>query len=167
MTNTVKIDQRQLDAILRKLKTIDRASDALRDPMQKSLALLWDEIASDPPRKNPEAFKRYATPAQKRAYWAKVGEAKKKGHSIHREGIGYVRTTMLGKQWTMWISRTTQGLRGKLGTVTPYAPYVQSDDAQQLFHKVTGWKTDKQVVERNAGKIQDIFQRAIKRILER
>jgi len=113
---SVKIEG--LEEVTRKLESLNRPGIFQR-PMQQALQHIQRKIAR-PPRKAQGAFSRHATPAQRRAYWARVNS----GEIQHREGVGYVRTNMLRDSWTSRVEN--QGRRGVIGTNIPYAPYVQS-----------------------------------------
>ena len=137
-TMTVKIEG--LDAIVKKIDSLGK-SGVMKRPMTKSISHIHDLIAKAP-RKKPGAFSALAKPAQKRAFWARVGS----GEINFREGIGYVRSNVLVNKWTSKVSG--DGRRGEVGTNVPYAPLVQSDARQQLFHKASGWPTVEQVVKK-------------------
>lgn len=54
----------------------------------------------------------------------------------------------LGQSWTTQASNG--GFTQTVGTRAPYAPLVHSARKQTRFHKVTGWKTDEQIVKEQA-----------------
>jgi hypothetical protein len=74
----------------------------------------------------------------------------------------YVRTGTLGRRWTIApIERSADGLRGKIGNNTLYAPFVQSEQWQVKTHRRTGWRTDAQAVRENEAAIVADFQAAV------
>ena len=162
---------RGLEALNRKLKTLEQFQRKMKEPTQQSLILLQDYIATAP-RKKKGAFTAMATDGQRRAYWAKVSAAKKAGHPIHREGVGYVRSDTMSRGWTdgnsIKISTTSNGIRGELGNVKAkaYGTYVQGSQ-QQPFHKASGWRTIDETVEKNEKKIMKFYDDVTKRELNK
>lgn len=77
----------------------------------------------------------------------------------------YVRTGTLGRRWTIKIIESGDGLTGKVGNNTKYAPVVQSHRFQAGIHRGR-WQTDVQVVLRNQSAIVEDFRRAIRRVIE-
>ncbi len=74
----------------------------------------------------------------------------------------YVRTGTLGRRWTVApIDRTVDGMTGKIGNNTAYAPFVQSEQLQVKTHRRTGWRTDEQAVRENQAAIVADFQQAV------
>ncbi len=84
----------------------------------------------------------------------------------------YRRTGTLGRKWTTKVTKTHEGLTGKVGNNTYYAPYVQHDrfkfpkPHQTLKHLETGWITDAQAIEKEATSIIVDFTRIIKRVID-
>lgn len=81
---------------------------------------------------------RWASEAQRRAYWAK------------RRGLGpYVRQSdsFSERLGPSWATETRGQFDALVGTRVSYAPWVQSADRQQPMHAATGWKTDAEAVE--------------------
>jgi hypothetical protein len=74
----------------------------------------------------------------------------------------YVRTGTLGRRWTVApVDRTVDGISGKIGNNTAYAPFVQSEQLQVRTHRRTGWRTDAQAVRENEAAIVADFQQAV------
>lgn len=149
-----------LDALSRKLQSLEQFQRTMRAPMEAAVSVVRRDIAQVP-RKSKGAFTRYATAAQKRAYWAQV----RKG-TIGHDSNGYVRTNALRNRWTSEVQTTTGGVRGVVGNNEPHAVFVQGD-RQQKFHAVSGWRKADKVVKYNRDKVQRIFQRAISRELNK
>jgi len=78
----------------------------------------------------------------------------------------YRRTGTLGRRWTTQVRRIANGLRGKVGNNTSYAPWVQSWNFQAWMHQGR-WQTDAEVLEENTRNIVDDFQATIRKVLER
>lgn len=117
---------------------LDRAQalETLRAPMQRSLYRLQRDMADYP----------LVPPAS-----------------------NYQRTGTLGRRWTTsqpQINRTMDGLQGRIGNVTEYAPFVQSRQFQRPVFRRIGWQTDEQVLERNLDDIQRDFEQAIRDALK-
>jgi len=83
----------------------------------------------------------------------------KPAHSTYR------RTTRLGSSWTTRIIQLANGIRGEVGNITPYAPWVQEWRRQRGFHKATGWITDRTAIKKVTPRINAIFKRTIDREL--
>ena len=157
----VTIDQAALQRIERKLGTMLEFSKRARVPMEKSTALLQDEL-QDYPKKDPNAFSKMATDAQRRAYFAKMSDAQKKSGNW-----GYRRTKTLGRSWTTKITNVFGGIRGAVGTNNPYAKWVQQFSSQQPFHRASGWVHEVQVIRRKKNEIKQIWTQWIRRELSR
>ena len=98
-----------LDRLQRKLKTLEEFQRKLKPPMEESVALVHDYIATAP-RKVAGAFSALATDKQRKAYWARV----RSGEADHREGIGYVRSGN-AMAWTTQVKTSSKGVQGKIG----------------------------------------------------
>jgi hypothetical protein len=85
----------------------------------------------------------------------------KPAHSTYR------RTGTLGRRWTSKVENHYQGVTGKVGNVTSYAPFVQSAERQAWFHRAAGWKTDKTVTANQEDAIRRVFEDAINRELRK
>jgi hypothetical protein len=157
----ITIDQAALARIERKLNTMLEFSKRARVPMEKSTALIQDEL-QDYPKKDPNAFSKMATDKQRRAYFAKMSDAQKKSGNW-----GYRRTKTLGRSWTTKITNVFGGIRGEVGTNNPYAKWVQQFSSQQPFHRASGWVHEVQVIRRKKNDIHRIWARWIKRELSR
>jgi len=81
-------------------------------------------------------------------------------------GSQYIRTGTLGRRWTTEVKRIGNEVRGKVGNVTIYAPFVQSERFQASIHRGR-WQTDERVLRDNARRITALFQRAVDRALAR
>jgi hypothetical protein len=86
-------------------------------------------------------------------------------YPAQRPGSSYVRTGTLGRRWTVKISRRSDGVEGRVGNNTVYAPFVQSHRFQARIHRGR-WQTDAKVVDKNRQAIVADFERAIKQALK-
>ena len=150
-----------LDAVAHRLKTIDDIALHLGPPMDKSLKHLQRRLGRTV-RKSPGAFSRLATPAQKRAYWAKV----RADEITHLPNSGYRRTNTIGRKLTTKITRHANGMTGELADNAPGAIYVIGE-RQQPFHKESGWPQIDDVAAKEAKAIQGYFDDAIRNLLRR
>lgn len=148
-----------LDKVLTKLKTIEELNRHMTPPMNQALGHLKRRMARYP-QKAAGAFSAMATPAQKRAYWAKVrsGEI-----STGKDG-GYRRSGTTGRKWSHRIKTRGSGLLGELTNNAPGAIFVQGN-RQQPFHKASGWPQVDEVADKEAKAVQGYFDAAIKRII--
>ena len=150
-----------LDRLQRKLKTLEEFQRKLKPPMEESVALVHDYIATAP-RKAAGAFSAMATDKQRKAYWARV----RSGEADHREGIGYVRSGS-AKAWTTQVKTSSKGVQGKVGNVKDSQRWAQSREHQQPFHKASGWRTVEDAIEKNTDKIQQKFDKVVERELSK
>lgn len=68
--------------------------------------------------------------------------------------VPYRRTRTLGRQWTTKVEYINGGVVGTVGTITPYAPYVQGREKQSLMH-AGRWATAEETLDTMAA---DIFE---------
>jgi len=78
----------------------------------------------------------------------------------------YRRTGTLGRRWTTDVERIGDTVRGKVGNVTEYAPFVQAEKFQAAIHRGR-WQTDERVLRDNTKRITALFQRAVDKALAR
>jgi hypothetical protein len=158
MTVTIQ----NLEAVRKKIDNIERFRQWAAAPMIKTMSLIHDDIAQYKPKAK-GAFSSMATQRQKRAYWARV----RSGQINHSEGTGYVRTGTLGRKWTTETRPTADGVRGIIGNNAAYAPFVQSAQRQQPFHKATGFQTDEGAVNKTAAARQRVWRAAVAELLSK
>ena len=161
-----------LEALTRKLKTLENFQRKMKPPMDKSVAIVvrwWGRK----PRKKAGAFSAMASRRQQIAYWAKVSAAAKAGTPIH-DAHGYMRSNQivnsLSGNSSMSLTKVTtsgSGVRGIIGTNAPGAEFVIGSERQQRFHAASGWRTDEQAIEEKADDIQKLFDAVVKRELNR
>lgn len=154
---TIKIEG--MDKVLKKLKTVEELHKHMTPPMNQALGHLQRRLARYP-QKAEGAFSAMATPAQKRAYWAKV----RSGEISTMKGGGYRRSGTIGRKWSHRIRTRGSGMIGELTNNAPGAIFVQGD-RQQPFHKASGWPQVDDVAAKEAKAVQGYFDAAIKRII--
>lgn len=75
--------------------------------------------------------------------------------------VRYVRTGTLGRSWTEKVDLILDGVEGRVGNRTRYAPDVQHKGTQRLIFKRIGWPTDEDVLKQELSAIIKDFQKAI------
>lgn len=147
-----------LDKALRKLRRL--GPDAYRPAMAEGGAHLKNVMAQYPPRRyGPQPAKT----SKQRAFlfWAIA-------NGIIQ--VPYVRgsspgSQTLGKRWT--VAERDNGLTAVVGNNAGYARLVHSATEQTEYHRLTGWKTDQQVVEEEAPRVKEILTRHIQQAIRR
>lgn len=81
-------------------------------------------------------------------------------------GSSYIRTDILKNQWTSEVTTNHNGLTGKVGNATKYAPWVQSSRFQAGIHRGR-WRTDENAIDENEDAIIRDFQKAITKALSK
>ena len=150
-----------LDALQRKLKTLENFQRKLKTPMNKSVKLVHKYWGAKP-RKKKGAFSAMATPGQRRAYWARVGSG-----DIEHGKFGYKRTNQIVNSLETRVNMHSNGVKGVVGTNAPGARYVIGSKQQQPFHKASGWRTNEEVIEAKLDEINALFDKVVKRELNR
>lgn len=115
---------------------------------------LQGKAATYPPERHaPQGF---TSDAQRRGFFARLrsGEIQ----------VPYVRgfaptSENLGQRWT--VEERDDGLTQVVGNNATYAPLVQGAGRQTLYHKVTGWKTDEQILAEEGPRVQEIVNAQI------
>ena len=149
-----------LDRIAHKLRTVEQIAMTLGPPMQQSMMHLQRRLGHYP-RKDPTAFKRLATPRQKRAYWARVRDKK----ITHDKRTGYRREGTLKRKWSYKVHTSNTFVIGSLTNGAGHGQYVQGEQ-RQPFHAASGWPTVDAVAEKEGKAVQRYFDVAIKRAVD-
>lgn len=71
----------------------------------------------------------------------------------------------LGRRWT--VEDRDKGLTVAIGNNASYVRWVHDAELQSEYHKLTGWKTDKQVAEEEAREVKEILARHIRAAIDR
>ena len=145
----------------RKLKTLEKFQTKMIPPTNQGLAVLFDDLNKVPVKKK-GAFSRLATPAQKRAFWARV----RSGQINFREGVGYVRSNTLPQGWRQKVARVATGVRGVLDNPVKYGQFVQGE-RQQPFHAASKWRKRSQAIKDNSKKVLGFYQAVVRRELNK
>ena len=88
---------------------------------------------------------------------------KMKAYPPARPESRYQRTRTLANRWDVTSKRDQATVLNR----TPYSPYVQGDDTQAWFHKLTGWQTLKATAKANINEMVALLKKQVDRILER
>ena len=112
------------------------------------------------PAHTPRPQAPYWSAKQRRGFFALL----KKGEIEvpYRRGMSS-KSQKLGQSWTN--EARNGGLTQVIGTAVHYAPRVQSAAKQTQYHKVTGWKTEKQVIEEEANNVNRIVNQYVQKDL--
>lgn len=158
------IEIKGVDQLIRKMGRVEGVK-VLVAPMKRATIRIQKDIADYDNSPKPAsgewaAWVNSHSPAKARqirgAYFAKVKEL----------GRHPGRTGTLGKKWTVKVSRSANGVTGKVGNNTEYAPFVQSKRFQARLHSKR-WQTDESVVQRNRNAIVADFEREIRNALNK
>lgn len=141
----ISITVEGVDRVMRKLGALE-GTRVLERPMQQSVRILERDMKEYPPKR---AGSRYV---RGRGMMNADGVVKR------------ITSEKLGSQWTARVTIDTSGVRGRVGNITSYAPFVQSRQFQAAVHRGR-WQTDYTVIMRRRGEIVDRFQAAIRRAL--
>lgn len=107
----------------------------LEAPISRSVLRMQQALQKYPPPIAPGHWRANTSPAQRRAFFAKLRRGEVSGH----------RTGNLGRGWTATMRRKWGGLEGKVSNQVPYAMWVQADATQSRFHR-NRWQTDRAVL---------------------
>ncbi len=88
-------------------------------------------------------------------------QARMAQYPAQRVNSTYRRTGTLGRKWASKVDQAGNGLRGRVGNNTEYAPLVQSRRFQSRVHRGLWINTDEYVVQTEAANIQRDFKQAI------
>jgi hypothetical protein len=72
----------------------------------------------------------------------------------------------LGKRWTTDVTTNGGNVRGTLGNVVSYGPYVHDAEQQAGFHAARGALTDVQVLADEEGWITTEFERTVQAVCD-
>jgi len=119
--------------------------------MKRSMLRFEDSI-TEYPNKKPGVFTRLATPAQRRAFWAKVssGEARVGAN-------GYVRTNRTKSGWTVTAGSNKAVLTNRL----LHSRFVHGDRSQATFNRFTGFQTASRWERDNARFITRVIEEEV------
>ena len=76
--------------------------------------------------------------------------------------VPYGRTGDLGRQWTKRVRRVAGGIRGVIGSDTPYAKWVINEPSQAQIHRGR-WYTVQKVAEQQADAVKRFIEQALAR----
>ena len=124
----------------------------LKETLKPFMVQQRGKVRKISPKKKAGAFTRLATPAQKRAFWAKHPEAR---------GVGYRRTGKTAQAWELIERGNGFILKNK----SEGAFWVYDSKGQQPFLKESGWPTDNQIAEELAKEGQEFLTDALEKIL--
>jgi len=82
-----------------------------------------------------------------------------------RAGSNYRRTGTLGRRWTTKVTKQADGVEGRVGNVTEYAPFVQSARFQRPPFRGR-WQTDEKVLNEELPAIRRDFEQVVDEALK-
>ena len=151
MTASIRIEG--MERIQKKLDSM--ANQAyMEGAMTAAVTIIHTDIAQYPDATEAN------NPANKRWYERGYGSRYRR-----KDGsIGGKRTSQtLGRRWTKAVQN--RGTRGVVGNNATYAPYVQDAERQAAAHTAHGWDTIQAVVGRQKGRVVQLLQAAIHKVL--
>ena len=149
-----------LEAVVKKLGSI-AARDALKPAMGRSLARLQAGLVKYPPRPEPGGgWVSRMTPKARGWFFANL-----RAGTI---GVPYKRTMKLGQGWTNKIEHVggPLGMKGIVGNVRNYGPFVQDEPRQHPIHKGR-WPTVQSVAKAEKSRIVKDFRDEIHRLVNK
>jgi len=162
MTDGIEIKITGVNAI-RSLLNPDLAMRGVKEGIKKATAHVQDNIAQYPPspKGRPQFPNGFKTLRQQRYFfWAL-----RHGEIVVPYPRGEPPSETLGRKWTTKI--TDGGLTGVVGNNASYAQWVQSGKKQSRYHKLTGWKTDAQIIKSEAAMVNDIVNKELESVFLR
>ena len=129
------IEIRGVDQLIKKLGSVT-GNSILVPPMKRSVDMLLKDIRPYPEERPGQTYQRGKDPRSER----------------------------LRTRWTTKVSRSANGVIGKIGNNASYAPWVQSHQFQAWMHRGR-WQTDLVVIDKNRAAIVRDFERAIYRAM--
>ena len=157
--------QTKIDGVERlaaKLKDLETMQRELM-PVMAEAGKLVEKLGRDQPPKKQGAFSQFATPGQRRAYWAKVG----RGEAQHSESSGYVRSGKSAKAWESNVYHLTNGVRVEIVNDVGYAPWLHGNQNRQRFHAASGFLKEFEMVNRVSEPVLKLTQQAVWRKLNK
>lgn len=128
------------------LDNVKRATD-------NSLAFAQNFIAKYPPKSSGKRMVFQSEKQRRWFFWAlRSGQIE----------VPYRRSGTLGKSWTTDVRATSENIRGVLGTIRPYAQYVQDEELQAQMHK-GHWPTVQMLLRAPAARMKQFYEQAIEK----
>lgn len=157
---TIQVDDRAMDKVIAKMKTLDNIMVAMAPDMRDIQDMLFKD-AREQPRKAAGAFTKLATPGQRKAYWAKVksGEARNGPN-------GYIRSGKTFRGWKKSMRLTAHSIQIDVYNDADGVQFVHGK-RRQPFHRVSGWKTDTEMAREHSRVVRKKVNAAIHRIITR
>lgn len=155
---SIRIDYSDIAEAAQKVKGgMATLTQEMRRAVDESLAFAQNFVAKYPPRSSSKRMVFKSDKQRRWFFWAlRSGQI----------DVPYRRTGTLGKSWTTDVRVTSENIRGVLGNVRPYAPYVQDEERQAQMHK-GHWPTVQMLLRAPAARMQKYFEQAIARTKER
>lgn len=155
--------------------TLRQAADPkqLEAAMREAMKVVQQEASKFPPQPSRTRSRHFNTWVREVGQLprAAFGVSKKTGKTtIRRAGRAVLRPSeMLLKKWKEAQPQIRIGggyIVGRITNAASYGVFVQGV-RQAKFHAVTGWRTVEQIQKKNEKRILDIFEKALKAMLDR
>jgi len=156
MADPIRIEG--LDALIDKIRNLAQFQNLAR-AMRIGAELVLGDLKKYPPVSRRK--RNFINPKQRAAFFAKLkaGEIEvpyRRGQSPGSQN--------LQQRWTRRAS--DRGLTQTLGNNASYAQLVQGPQRQAQYHRVTGWQTTAQVLDKRRADIVRLAQQAVREDLE-
>lgn len=158
MVASIKIDVSGIDKLVDTLGDL-KARNYMGAVLRQAVEEIRSDMAEYPPR-NTNYPLQWASARQRAAYFA-MRRAKGLSNRYTRQSDPM--SQRLGPSWTTKVA--IDGMSATVGNKVTYARFVQTRELQSPMHKVTGWSTAEDVVERRATDIQEMVVKAIDKVL--
>ena len=155
--NSAEIDARVAAIVAKVEKTQQPAT--FRKALIRT-GVLIEDIMREEPKKAKGAFTAMASPAQRRAYWAKVRD----NPAIHDPNSGYIRRNSAA----LWRYETTP-TKVTISNPVDHGQYVWKGPPrpmQQGFLAASKWPRGDNVLKREADTIVGFFEQALRKALD-
>ena len=124
-----------------------QAMTVARDAMEEAVERVRTQIAVYPPP--PHGYRMvWKSEKQRRWFFAALRE----GQIV----VPYRRTGRLGQRWTTEVIVAPAEVRGVVGNVTTYGPWVQSEAKQAFIHQGR-WRTAERLAREMEPTVQSLF----------
>ena len=125
-----------------------QAMTVARDAMEEAVERVRTQIAVYPPP--PHGYRMvWKSERQRRWFFAALRDG--------RIQVPYRRTMTLSRRWTTEVIASPAEIRGIVGNITTYGPWVQSEANQATIHQGR-WRTAERVAREMEPTVQSLFE---------
>lgn len=157
---TARIEIKGLEKLAKKIKTLEQM-EAVKQVLKDSAREMAGHMKVYPPSSEANVPRTVAGTGTVLPWYERGWGTRYIG------GGGRNTSEKLDKSWAGAKPQIRKkGLEVAIGTNVSYAPFVQAHDEQATFHKKRGWKTEKQILEREQDGIVDQLKDDIQKIID-